>query len=78
MPKWAEILLNILDIKNVVTLLLTVIFGYLLIKGNLAPEFMTVYSMVITFYFTNRDSVLMGTTIANAVGRVRSDNGLTK
>lgn len=78
MPTWAEILLNILDIKNVVTLLLTVIFDYLLIKGNLAPEFMTVYSMVITFYFTNRDSVPMGTTIANAVGRVRSDNGLTK
>lgn len=78
MPKWAEILLNILDIKNVVTLLLTIIFGYLLIKGNLAPEFMTVYSMVITFYFTNRGSVPMGTTIANAVGRVRSDNGLTK
>lgn len=78
MPTWAEILLNILDIKNVVTLLLTVIFGYLLIKGNLAPEFMTVYSMVITFYFTNRDSVPMGTAIANAVGRVRSDNGLTK
>lgn len=78
MPTWAEILLNILDIKNVVTLLLTVIFAYLLIKGNLAPEFMTVYSMVITFYFTNRDSVPMGTTIANAVGRGRSDNGLTK
>lgn len=78
MPTWAEILLNILDIKNVVTLLLTVIFAYLLIKGNLAPEFMTVYSMVITFYFTNRDSVPMGTIIANAVGRVGSDNGLTK
>lgn len=78
MPTWAEILLNILDIKNAVTLLLTIIFGYLLIKGSLAPEFMTVYSMVITFYFTNRDSVSMGTTIANAVGRVRSDNGLTK
>lgn len=78
MPTWAEILLNILDIKNVVTLLLTIIFGYLLIKGSLAPEFMTVYSMVITFYFTNRDFVPMGTTIANAVGRVRSDNGLTK
>lgn len=40
MPTWAEILLNILDIKNVVTLLLTIIFGYLLIKGSLAPEFM--------------------------------------
>lgn len=78
MPTWAEILLNILDIKNVVTLLLTIIFAYLLIKGSLAPEFMTVYSMVITFYFTNRYSVPMGTTIANAVGRVRSDNGLTK
>ena len=78
MPTWAEILLNILGIKNVVTLLLTIIFGYLLIKGSLAPEFMTVYSMVITFYFTNRDSVPMGTTIANAVGRARSDNGSTK
>lgn len=35
MPTWAEILLNILDIKNVVTLLLTIIFGYLLLKEAL-------------------------------------------
>lgn len=69
MSKWLEILLNLLDIKSIVTVALTVIFGYLLINEKLAPEFMTVYSMVITFYFTNKTDAGLGTQVANILSR---------
>lgn len=74
MSKWLEVLLNLLDIKSVVTVALTIIFGYLLIKEKLAPEFMTVYSMVITFYFTNKTETGLGTQIANILSRNKDAN----
>lgn len=69
MSKWIEILLNLLDIKSIVTVALTVIFGYLLVTEKLSTEFMTVYSMVITFYFANKTDTGLGTQLANILSR---------
>ena len=41
----------LLSVKSMVTLALTGVFGYLAIKGNVSTEFMTVYTVVIAFYF---------------------------
>ena len=42
---------NLLTIKSLVTLVLTAVFAYLAITGNIDQEFMTVYTVVIAFYF---------------------------
>lgn len=47
-----ERLAKLIDIKSIVTLLLTLVFCYLSIIGVIAAElFMTVFTVVIAFYF---------------------------
>lgn len=47
-----ERIAKLIDIKSIVTLALTGVFCYLSISGIIAPElFMTVFSVVIAFYF---------------------------
>ena len=41
----------LLSVKSIVTLLLSGVFAYLAITGNTCQEFMTVYTVVIAFYF---------------------------
>ena len=42
---------NLLSVKSLVTLVLTVVFAYLAVTGKIAQDFMTVYAVVIAFYF---------------------------
>ena len=43
---------RLLSVKSIVTLLLTVRFGYLAVKGIIeGKDFMTVFLMIISFYF---------------------------
>lgn len=43
---------SLLSIKSLVTLLTTVVFGVLALGGRLsAQEFLTIYTVVISFYF---------------------------
>ncbi len=43
---------NLLTVKSVVTVLLTVVFSYLAIVGRITGEqFLTIFSVVIAFYF---------------------------
>lgn len=43
---------KLIDVKTLVTFALTAVFVYLSITGKIQPEiFMTIYSMVIAFYF---------------------------
>lgn len=43
---------KLIDIKSIVTLLLTLVFCYMSVAGVIAPElFMTVFTVVIAFYF---------------------------
>ena len=44
-------LANLLSVKSLVTLVLTVVFAYLAVTGQIAQDFMTVYAVVIAFYF---------------------------
>lgn len=41
----------LLSVKSLVTLALTAVFAYLAITGQTSQEFMTVYTVVIAFYF---------------------------
>ena len=41
----------LLSVKSIVTILLTVVFAYLAIVGEISQEFMMVYTVIIAFYF---------------------------
>lgn len=42
---------NLLSVKSLVTLTLTAVFAYMSVTGNISQDFMTVYAVVIAFYF---------------------------
>ncbi len=46
-----EKIAKLIDVKSLVTILLTLVFCYLSITKTLTPEFMTIYTVVIAFYF---------------------------
>lgn len=49
---WLQRLSNLLCVKSIVTIILTVVFAYLSIIGKLSEQdFLTVFSVVIAFYF---------------------------
>ena len=43
---------NLLTVKSIVTIMLTVVFAFLAIKGTIDGEqFLTIYSVIVAFYF---------------------------
>ena len=42
---------NLLSVKSLVTLELTAVFAVLALRGTISQDFMTVYAVVIAFYF---------------------------
>lgn len=46
-----EKLKNLLTVKSIVTIVLTAVFAYLAVVGEISQDFMTVYAVVIAFYF---------------------------
>lgn len=44
-------LANLLTVKSLVTIILTVVFSVLVITGRLDQTFMTIYTVIVSFYF---------------------------
>lgn len=42
---------NLLNVKSLVTLVLTAVFAVMALRGTISQDFMTVYAVVIAFYF---------------------------
>ena len=42
---------QLLSVKSLVTLTLTGVFAYLAVRGQIAQDFMTIYAVIIAFYF---------------------------
>ena len=51
---------NIISVKSLVTLALTVAFIIQTCRGELNKDMMTIFSMVITFYFVNQTQKAAG------------------
>ena len=45
---------NLLSVKSLVTLVLTVVFAVMALRGTISQDFMTVYAVVIAFYFSTQ------------------------
>lgn len=42
---------KLLTVKSLVTLALTAVFAYLAVRGAISQDFMTVYAVIIAFYY---------------------------
>ena len=42
---------NLLSVKSLVTLTLTVVFAVMALQGTISQDFMTIYAVIIAFYF---------------------------
>ena len=42
---------NLLSVKSLVTLCLTVVFAVMALGGTISQDFMTIYAVIIAFYF---------------------------
>ena len=51
----------LLSVKSLVTLTLTCVFAYLAITGQIAQDFMTIYAVIIAFYFGTQSQKLQDT-----------------
>lgn len=51
MDKFYSRLANLVSVKSLVTLVLTGVFAYLSCAGQINQNFMTIYAVIIAFYF---------------------------
>lgn len=42
---------NLLSVKSLVTIVLTIVFAYMACTGKISQDFMTIYAVIIAFYF---------------------------
>lgn len=51
-------LANLMSVKSIVTVILTGVFAYMAIVGSISQDFMTIYAVVIAFYFGTQSQKL--------------------
>lgn len=51
-------LANLMSVKSIVTLVLTGVFAYMAITGQISQDFMTIYAVIIAFYFGSQSQKL--------------------
>lgn len=44
-------LANLVSVKSIVTIVLTAVFAYMAISEHISQDFMTIYAVIIAFYF---------------------------
>lgn len=53
-------LVNLLCIKSLVTLTLTAVFAFMAVTGEISQDFMTIYAVIIAFYFGTQTQKAQG------------------
>ena len=51
---------NLLSVKSLTTLTLTAVFAVMALRGTISQDFMTVYAVVIAFYFGTQSPKVQG------------------
>ena len=52
---------NLLSVKSITTLVLTVVFAYMAVSGKISQDFMTIYAVIIAFYFGTQSQKIQDT-----------------
>lgn len=58
MDKIMKRLGNLLSVKSLVTIVLTGVFAYMSVTGQISQDFMTIYAVIIAFYFGSQSQKL--------------------
>ena len=61
---------NLLSVKSIVTLALTVVFAVMTVRESISQDFMTVYAVVIAFYFGTQSQ-----KVQDSLDGKKNDNG---
>ena len=61
-------LANLLSVKSIVTIILTGVFAFMAVTGKISQDFMTIYAVVIAFYFGTQSQ-----KVQDAVERASGD-----
>ena len=61
-------LATLLSVKSLVTLVLTAVFAYMACTGQISQDFMTIYAVIIAFYFGTQSQ-----KVQDAVDQVAND-----
>lgn len=61
MDKVKTKLSNLLSVKSLVTLTLTGVFSYMAATNQISQDFMTIYAVIIAFYFGTQSQKLQDT-----------------
>ena len=59
---------NLLSVKSLVTLCLTVVFAYMAVTGQISQDFMTIYAVIIAFYFGTQSQKVQDAVDENGTG----------
>ena len=59
--KIAKRVANLLSVKSLVTLVLTGVFAWMAVKGTISQDFMTIYAVIIAFYFGTQSQKVQDT-----------------
>jgi len=51
----------LLSVKSLVTLVLTGVFAYMAVAGKISQDFMTIYAVIIAFYFGTQSQKIQDT-----------------
>ena len=51
-------LAHLLSVKSIVTIILTAVFAYMSVAGSISQDFMTIYAVIIAFYFGTQSQKL--------------------
>ena len=51
MDMWKNRISKLLTVKSIVTLVLTGVFAFMAVNGVISQDFMTIYAVIISFYF---------------------------
>ena len=52
---------NLLSVKSLVTLALTGVFAWMAVDGTISQDFMTIYAVIIAFYFGTQSQKVQDT-----------------
>ena len=59
---------NLLSVKSIVTLVLTGVFAYMAVAGAISQDFMTIYAVIIAFYFGTQSQKVQDAVDGNGNG----------
>lgn len=66
MDKIIKRLGNLLSVKSIVTMVLTGVFAYMSVTGQISQDFMTIYAVIIAFYFGSQSQKLQDAIDGNS------------